>query len=291
MNARTLSESCLALSAGTLAALLLAAPAGAQVRRTEKRFTVDAKPVVILQNPSGRIQVKAWDKHEVLIVALSASDKVEIDTEQVANRIDISTQIVSKNAAPADLSVDLTVTVPSETELQVHTDSGNVTIDSVHGNMSFDTVAADLALQDVQGYLVIKSLGGSVICTRCAGQLDANSISGNIQLIQPAMDNVRVQTSSGNILFDGSFLSRGVYVLKNYSGTIEVRFSKGDSFDVSAASLFGHVVNQAPVVPDRHNMRAPKYDMSESLFGSVNDGHAKVELSSFSGTIKILKRE
>jgi hypothetical protein len=31
--------------------------------------------------------------------------------------------------------------------------------------------------------------------------------------------------------------------------------------------------------------------MSESLFGSVNDGHAKVELSSFSGTIKILKRE
>ena len=104
------------------------------------------------------------------------------------------------------------------------------------------------------------------------------------------MDNVRVQTSSGNILFDGNFLSRGVYVLKNYSGTIEVRFSAADSFDVSASSLYGHVVNQAPVVPDRHNMRPPQYKMSESLFGSVNDGHAKVELSSFSGTIKILKR-
>jgi DUF4097 and DUF4098 domain-containing protein YvlB len=131
------------------------------------------------------------------------------------------------------------------------------------------------------------------VCTRCAGRLDANSISGNFQIVQPVMDNVRVQTSSGNILFDGGFQSRGIYVLKNYSGTIEVRFSSHDSFDVNAASLFGNVINQAPVVPDRHQMRAPQYSngMAKSLFGSMNDGHAKVELSSFSGTIKILKRE
>ena len=75
-----------------------------------------------------------------------------------------------------------------------------------------------------------------------------------------------MQTSSGNILFDGSFLSRGVYVLKNYSGTIEVRFSAADSFDVSAASLYGHVVNQAPVVPDRHNMRAPQIQHGREPF-------------------------
>ncbi len=290
MNTRLISGSCLAVSSATLAALLLAAPAGAQTRRTEKHFAVDQKPVVILQNPSGHIQIKAWDKHEVMVVAQYAGNSVEVDTEQVANRIEVSTEIVASNSAPNDLNADLVVTVPTETELQVHTDSGNVTIDSVHGNMSFDTVAADLALQDVDGYMMIKSLGGSVVCTRCSGRLDATSISGSVQLIQPNMDNVSVQTSSGNILFDGNFLSRGVYVLKNYSGTIEVRFSASDSFDLSAASLYGHVVNQAPVVPDRHNMRAPRYSMAASLFGSVNDGHAKVELSSFSGTIKILKR-
>jgi DUF4097 and DUF4098 domain-containing protein YvlB len=292
MNARTISQSRVALTGAAFAVLLVAIPAGAQMRRIEKHFTVEDKPVVILQNPSGHIQVKAWDKHEVMIVAQFSGNKIEVDTEQVANRIEVQTQVAdAATSAPEDASADLVVTVPTETELQVHTDSGNVTIDSVHGNMSFDTVAADLALQDVDGYMMIKSIGGSLVCTRCSGRLDANSISGNIQLLQPTLDNVRVQTSSGNILFDGSFLSRGVYVLKNYSGTIEVRFSKADSFDVSASSLYGHVVNQALVVPDRHNMRAPKYSMSESLFGSVNDGHAKVELSSFSGTIKILKRE
>ena len=98
--------------------------------------------------------------------------------------------------------------------VQVRSDSGNVVVDSVHGDMSFDTVAADLALQDVEGYLVVKNIGGSTVCVRCAGRLDATSISGNFQLLQPTMDNVRVQTSSGNILFDGEFMNRGIYVLK-----------------------------------------------------------------------------
>jgi DUF4097 and DUF4098 domain-containing protein YvlB len=294
MNARTITVNCVSAAGATMAAFLLSTGACAQTHRTERHFAVEGKPVVTVQNPSGHILVKAWDKHEVMVVGRFAASSVEVDTEQVGNRIEVATHVGDPHASGGDTKTDYEITVPTETELQVRTDSGNVIIDSVHGDMSFDSVTADLALQDVEGYLAIKTIGGSTICTRCAGRMDANSISGSFQLIQPVMDNVRVQTSSGNILFDGSFLSRGIYVLKNYSGTIEVRFSSNDSFDVNASSLFGNVVNQAPVVPDRHQMRAPKYPpngMAQSLFGSMNEGHAKVELSSFSGTIKILKRD
>jgi DUF4097 and DUF4098 domain-containing protein YvlB len=293
MNARTISANGV-FAGAAMATLMLATSAGAQTRRTEKHFVVEGKPVVTVQNPNGRIQVKAWDKHEVMVLGQSAGAGVAVDTEQAGNRIEIVTRPTDSNVTTGDLRTDYEISVPTETELQVRSDRGNVTVDSVHGDMSFDSVAADVALQDVEGYLVIKTIGGSLVCTRCAGRLDANSISGNFQLVQPVMDNVRVQTSSGNILFDGSFLSRGIYVLKNYSGTIEVRFSSNDSFDVNASSLFGNVINQAPVVPDRHKMRAPKYPnsaMAQSLFGSMNEGHAKVELSSFNGTIKILKRD
>jgi DUF4097 and DUF4098 domain-containing protein YvlB len=290
MKMQMLSVSRIAAT-GTLAALILANTANAQTHRTEKHFAVQGNPVVTVQNPSGHIQVKAWDKHEVMIVGQSSSNEVEVDTEQVGNRIEAATRIVGSRPALSDIKTDYEITVPVESELQIRTDSGAVTVENVHGDMSFDTVAADLSLQDVAGYLVVKSIGGSVFCTRCAGRLDATSISGNFRLIQPAMDSVRVQTSSGNILFDGDFLGRGIYVLKNYSGTIEVRFSSQDSFDVMATSLYGNVINQAPVVPDRHKMPAPRSNMAKSLFGSMNEGHAKVDLSSFSGTIKILKRE
>lgn len=283
---------CVQVAGTVLVALSLATSAGAQARRFERHFNVQGKPVVTIQNATGRIQVRAWDKQEVMITGQRGSANVEVDTEQAGNRIEIATRVISESGNSDALRADYDISVPSESELQVRSDSGNVTVDSVHGDMSFDTVAADLALQDVEGYLVVKSIGGSTTCTRCAGRLDGTSISGNFQLLQPTMDNVRVQTSSGNILFDGSFMNRGIYVLKNYSGTIEVRFSSTDSFDVRATSLYGNVINQAPVVPDRHNMPAPRRsDLAKSLFGTMNDGRAKVELSSFNGTIKISKRE
>jgi DUF4097 and DUF4098 domain-containing protein YvlB len=291
MNTGIHSASRFAVAGATMAVLLLAPSADAQTRRVEKHFIVQGNPVITVQNPSGHIQVKAWDKHEVMIVATSATSSAEVDTEQVDNRIEVVTRLTAEHPAASDIQTDYEVTVPTESELQIRTDSGAVTVESVHGDMSFDTVAADLALQDVSGYVVIKSIAGSLLCTRCSGRLDATSISGNFQLIQPVMNDVHVQTSSGNILFDGNFQNRGIYILKNYSGTIEVRFSSNDSFDVNAASLYGNVINQAPVVPDRHQMPAPRSSMAKSLFGSLNEGHAKVELSSFSGTIKILKRE
>jgi|SRR5690348_12729744 DUF4097 and DUF4098 domain-containing protein YvlB len=292
MKGQVSSVVSLRVGGTALLALFVCASADAQGRRFERHFTVQGKPVVTVQNATGRIQVKAWDKQEVMIVGQRASTNVEVDTEQVGNRIEIATRVISGTANPDALRADYDISVPAESELQVRSDSGNVTVDSVHGDMSFDTVAADLSLQDVEGYLVVKSIGGSTICTRCSGRLDGTSISGNFQLLQPTMDNVRVQTSSGNILFDGSFMNRGIYVLKNYSGTIEVRFSSTDSFDVRATSLYGNVINQAPVVPDRHSMPAPRSsDLTKSLFGTMNDGRAKVELSSFNGTIKISKRE
>ncbi len=282
---------CLRVAGIALLAFCVADAGSAQTRRFERHFTVQGKPVITIQNATGRIQVKAWDRQEVSITGQRGSGNVEVDTEQVGNRIDIATRVSSANANPDTLRADYDISVPMESELQVRSDSGNVTVDSVHGDMSFDTVAANLSLQDVEGYLMVKSIGGSTTCTRCAGRLEATSISGNFQLLQPTMDNVHVQTSSGNILFDGSFMNRGIYVLKNYSGTIEVRFSTNDSFDVRATSLYGNVINQAPVVPDRHNMPAPRNSYAKSLFGTMNDGRAKVELSSFNGTIKISKRE
>jgi hypothetical protein len=291
MNTRSVLPAAGVLTALTI--LMLVTPAAAQTRRWDKRFVVDGKPVIILRNPSGRIHVRASDRNEVLVSAQYSGGMV-IDAEQADNRVELVTRLAGPSSAssPADLRADFEITVPIEAELQVRTDSGSVVVESVHGDMSFDTVAADLSLQDVEGILVIKSVGGSLVCRRCAGRLDATSISGSFSLFQPQLNHVRLQTSSGNIFFDGDFLSRGIYVMKNYSGTIDVRFSDQNSFDVRATSLYGLVVNQAPVVvPDTHRVASPPPSMARSLVGSVNQGQARVELSSFNGTIKISKRE
>jgi DUF4097 and DUF4098 domain-containing protein YvlB len=269
--------------------VLAASPAHAD--RMEKHFAVQSKPKVAIENSAGRIQVKAWTKNEVMVAWTNASGKVSVETEQAGNRVEVATRMNGDSVSADESKTDFEITVPIESELSVRTDSGNVTVDSVHGDMTFDTVGANLQLSDVNGYTVVKTIDGSLVCTRCSGKLESNSISGNVQLLQPSLDSVRVQTSSGNIYFDGSFLSRGIYIMKNFSGTIEVHFSSSDSFDVNATSLKGDVINQASFKPDTHGSPHPASKWGHSLFGTMNEGHAKVELSSFSGTIKILKRD
>jgi len=278
-----------ALSAVMAGFILAASPAHAD--RIEKHFPVQSKPKIMVRNSSGRIQVKAWTKNEVLVAWTNVTGKSVVQTEAAGNRVEVSTQTNEDGISADDSKTDFEITVPVESELSVRTDSGNVTVDSVHGDMTFDTVGANLQLSDVDGYMVVKTIDGSLLCTRCSGKLEANSISGNVQMIAPTLDSVRVQTSSGNILFDGSFLSRGIYIMKNFSGTIEVHFSSSDSFDVNANSLKGDVINQATFKPDTHGTPHPASKWGHGFVGTMNEGHAKVELSSFSGTIKILKRD
>ncbi|HET6142932.1 MAG TPA: DUF4097 family beta strand repeat-containing protein [Candidatus Acidoferrales bacterium] len=291
MNASRGSNGVRVGALGAILAGFALAAAPAHADRTEKHFPVQDKPKVTLRNSSGRIQVKSWAKNDVMVAWTTTNGKTVVETEQAGNRVEIDAHMADGSVVSDQVKTDFEITVPVESELNVRTDSGNVTVESVHGDMTFDTVGANLQLTDVNGYVVVKTIDGSLVCNRCSGKLEANSISGNVQMIQPSLDSVRVQTSSGNILFDGSFMSRGIYIMKNFSGTIEVHFSANDSFDVNANSLKGDVINQASFKPDTHGTPHPASKWGHGFIGTMNDGHAKVELSSFSGTIKILSRD
>jgi DUF4097 and DUF4098 domain-containing protein YvlB len=274
--------------AAPLVLLGLAAPASAH--RLEKRFPVELRPVVTVRNLNGRINVKSWQKLEVLVVADHVSEKSEVDAEQVGNRIDIVTHLISENVGPKELEANYEITVPEETELQVKTDSGWVVVERVTGDMTIETVTASVDLKEVAGYLVIRTNEGSLVCFRCAGRIDFRSTSGNATFTQPLSANVRASTlSNGRIVFDGNFLRGGIYKLQTYNGPIEVRFSETDSFDLSATTQ-GQVDSQATLKPPVHNRRSNSR-FSNSLFGTFNEGLARVELTSFNGTIRILRRD
>ncbi len=270
--------------------LLLAGVAPALADHFEKHFKVDARPVITIHNPTGLVTVKAWTKSQVLVMAEHASAIIEVDAEQTGNRIDVMTRQLSDSVSPEDWRADYEIRVPEDAELQIHNDSGGVNVNNVLGDMNVETVAADVDLEDAAGYLTVKTVCGSFQCERCAGRIEASSISGTFKLIDLHSLYVRARTSSGNIFFGGEFLPDGTYSLNNYSGVIEVRFSPGDSFDLSATSLRGKVNNEAKLTPHEHDRRfSPKF--GDALFGTFNTGRAKVDLTSFDGTINILKRD
>lgn len=280
------------LGAGVLlwpSAFVQAAP-----QRFERHFAVKGRPVIVLQNvANGRIEVKSSKNPEVIVSATQASNKIEIDTEQADERVDIIATVLDNSAPANELEANFQLTVPEEAELQLRTQTGLVYVEQVMGDMTLQSVAGDIHLKEVSGYIVVRTTGGSLVCTQCAGKLDFNSVSGNAQVLQPGLTNVTLFTMSGNILFDGDFIRTGIYTMKSGKGTVEVHFSGNDSFDLKAQTATGSVDNQAEAYlkPDSHGVRHIASKFTKGLFGSVGSGLAKVELSSYSGTIRILKRD
>jgi DUF4097 and DUF4098 domain-containing protein YvlB len=280
-----------AIGAGLLA--FTVAPAEASTH-SEKHFSVQGRPVVVIQNVgNGRIEVKSWKNQEIVISSTQASNKIMVESEQVGDRVDVTSSIVDKSAQASDMEANFQLTVPEETELQLRTQTGLIYVEQVTGDMTLESVAGDVHLKEVSGYIIVKTTGGSLVCTQCAGKLKFDSVSGNAQILQPGLNNVTLHTMTGNILFDGDFVRTGLYSMSSGKGLVEVRFSGTDSFDLNAQTAMGTVDNRAAdyLKPDSHGIKHSASKFAKGLFGTVGAGLAKVELSSYSGTIRILKRD
>jgi hypothetical protein len=280
------------LAVGVLSCFAVTAEAG-NADHQERHFTTKNRPLVVIQNiVNGRIEVRSWKNSEVVVIATAAADKVALDIEQVGDRIDINASSLTPSAQPHEVEANFQLTVPEETELQLRTQTGLIYVEQVSGDMKLQSVAGDVHLKEVSGYIIVKTTGGTLICTQCAGKLEFTSISGSAQILQPTLTSVNLMTTTGNILYDGEFVRTGIYTMNSGRGLVEVRFSGGDNFDLNAQTQLGNVDNQAAAFlkPDTHGNRHTSQKFSKGLFGTVGQGLAKVELSSYSGTIRILKR-
>jgi hypothetical protein len=284
---------------GSLSVAVLACAASAGLAATneqqERHFAVKDRPVVIINNiVNGRIEVKSWKNPEVVVTSTFVPGKVAIDAEQVGDRIDINATSLVTSSEPHEVEANFQLLVPEQTELQLRTQTGLILVEQVNGDMKLQSVAGDVHLKEVSGYIIVRTTSGSLVCSLCAGKLEYNSISGGAQILQPSLSTVNLMTTTGNILYDGDFIRTGLYTMNSGRGLVEVRFSGTDSFDLNAQTYRGTVDNQAAdfLKPDPHGSKhhtQSKY--SHSLFGTVGQGLAKVELSSYSGTIRILKRD
>ena len=279
---------------GAAVALGLSVPAFAASQRIERHFAVNGRPVVVIQNvANGRIEVKSAKSSEVAVIATQNSNKINFEMEQAGDRIDVTANVADASAQPLDVETSLQLTVPEETELQLKTENGLIYVEQVMGDMTLESVAGEVHLKEVSGYIIVKTTSGSLVCTQCAGKLDFKSVSGGAQFLQPALNKVEASTSFGNILFDGDFIRTGLYSMRSGKGLVEVRFSGNDSFDLKAQTMLGTVDNQAAAFlkPDAHGAIHRGLRSFRSLVGTVGQGLAKVELSTYSGTIRILKRD
>jgi DUF4097 and DUF4098 domain-containing protein YvlB len=248
------------LTAASLAAL--AQPALAAQNIT-KRATVAADALVDVENVQGRVDVTAWDRNEVELVAVIESDKDQLEYEATDQQVRIKVSRPDrKYRHDEDEDAILTLRVPKGARLAVDTVSADIRIAGVRGEQRIGTVSGTLDTQAYDEAVDVRAVSGDITVAGTGGKAV-----------------VRSESVSGSTAVEGI---RGSYEGKVVSGEIRATVAAASRLRLGAVS--GDIAVTSDLTPDA------RVDM-ESISGEIGlivkpPVNAEFEIESFSGDIE-----
>jgi hypothetical protein len=170
-------------------------------------------------------------------------DDVTVNYEQQGDTVSITS---AENWSFLDeRGVNMDITVPSTTDLQVEDVSGNVEIEQISANIEAQTVSGGIEASNLSGTLKLSSTSGDIHIDNANGTMTLSTISGGIDA-----HNIQLQvqssltSTSGDINFEGSLDPRGSYHMEAVSGSINLTLPANAAFKLDASTTSGDVKNE-----------------------------------------------
>jgi DUF4097 and DUF4098 domain-containing protein YvlB len=145
------------------------------------------------------------------------------------------------------------------------------------GRVDFDiTVPASSSID-------LLSYRGAILVTNLAGAVRARVTDGDIQIAGLRSAKVEAHCTQGNVIFSGDILPSGRYILKSFSGRVEVTLPADADFNLSASSFRGGIDPDAFQM--KFNKRSPY--LVEASRGA---GGASISLWTQEGSIHLRRK-
>jgi len=227
---RTLSG----LALGTVAALLLATPAYAQLTEDFHRTVpLSGNGEVSLSNVNGDVEITGWERNEVQIDAVKEArdqqrlDEAQIVVENGGDYVRIKTEYPHNRTNNNPASVHYTLHVPQNARLQhVSLVNGALTVDKVTGAVDASLVNGKAHIKDLAGPVEVSSVNGGVEADYASlsnvREIRLKSVNGSIDLGLPENPNAefKASTVNGSIRTDFPLQVKGEFVGRRLSGTL-----------------------------------------------------------------------
>jgi len=260
--------------------------------RLEKTIDATLTPRISLTNLNGHVVVKGWDKLLIHLVSTTSSPRVDVEMETMpsnspAEKLRIETLLRDNGLTAKEKTTDYFLEVPLGSSVDLHDFEGDVQVERLQGDVGVESYGAPIEVNDVGGHLAVRSLAGNIRIIHSAGRVEATSVCGNLYFLSPTGTNLRAETTSGEIVFEGAFVPAADYQLSTWNGNMDVFTSPSGSFELVAKSMKGKVVRDPEVTLRPKPRRLPSYPGANSMMGTSKAGKATVELKSFSGIIHI----
>lgn len=173
----------------------------------EKRFSVDGKPEVVLSTFDGSIEIRSWDRPDVLVVVekhaanQSAAGTIEVLSAQQGNRV--SVEVKSRGSHMFGWwmgggSARLIVSVPQSADIRAASGDGHIDLDRVNGTIVLRSGDGRIHAANSSGAVSVATGDGSIEFDHVDGTIEATTGDGRVKAVGK-LTGVRARSGDGSI--------------------------------------------------------------------------------------------
>jgi hypothetical protein len=296
---------------------------------------IDSREVIVpvpgaermrIDNPLGNVVIRAWDRTDAIhIVAEKQSASAEAlarlrvhFTAWAGGEVSVETRVElggRERAMPLEASrIDLVVEVPANLEIEAKTFAGDLSASGLRSGARLETTGGRIGVSDVRGRVTTHQLRGGQTVAAVEGDVNLEGVEGNLTLeriagarVEARVDGdiraadlrsseVRLATTTGQVVLLGVLRPHAHYDLRSYSGEVRLALVRipGAVAGPVAADFELRVRSPAPLqseIPLRvlwrrgDRLRAIVAMAGARAAGRADDDRPVVELASVLGRV------
>ncbi len=297
----------------------------AQTTRIDETRPIAADASVELRTVSHSLQIERWDRNEIRITGEYEAEweEIEISGSERSFRFEVRHLDRRGSWSRRGSSNNLRIQLPAGVRLNASTVSGEIETAGLSGALSLSSVSGEIEVtgnlervdfNSVSGAVTyrgnapavrLRTVSGHAAFSGNTPDLRMNSVSGRIEAagnmesidLQSVSGQVTANPSgpvrfaqmnavSGDIHFTGALAPDATLEAESHSGRVELTLPRGTSARFELSTFSGGIHADFPGMENANRNRG-RFTPQESVSFTSGSGSARVEASSFSGTIRI----
>lgn len=282
----------------------------------EKSISTDAKVNISLCISEGNVKINGWEHNEIRTF-VSGGSQIGFQVLEKKNQIPAWVKILgfdsqkNNQAAGVDeclsgdeIELDVPrgatvkinggesdIAVTSVNKVKIENRGGDISLNNIGQGIEAKTYQGDVTVENSSGAITLLSTNGNIVAFDTeAGEIGdvflAKTSSGTITLQKVGNRQIEVNSNSGSIRFDGEFSSGGQYSFGTTNGSINLTIPANSSCKIKAS--FGGVFQTE--IPLGGISKSAAFQQVQNITGTLGTGDSSVNLTTFSGAIRIRKK-
>ena len=186
---------------------MVATGALSYVEQEEKQFTVQGRPEIRLSTFDGAIELRPWDRPDVLVVvekhALSKEGVADIEVlaEQDGSRVTVEARVrpgARHFGFGVNRSARLIVSLPGTSDVQATSGDGSIDVERLSGQIELRSGDGSIRGRELSGDIRVQTGDGSIRLREVSGSLDIGTGDGSI-VADGTMSALRARSGDGSI--------------------------------------------------------------------------------------------